>query len=724
MKLFELEARPYQEKDFPRHIMPQIRKEHLIDSPFDFQTGEIPITKLKPVQSERVKGMHDRAKRGFDDGTIRPIIIDNDNFIVNGHHRYDVARGMDMEDVDVIKVDATIEELIKHYSNTADKQPTIEDKWKKNLKKKIKKMPKKISGSSSNILFNLGLAETIEAGQDFNALLQGIESDLKQREKDLKRLPKKSIYSEGEVVSGSEAFPTYELWKFPKDIKVNSEKLMVTQNLEEIEKYLRSQPSSISHIFKVAKNGSYMDLPEFNINSKFANAPTNEDVSQLKPQTSGTKRPLFSPQRSQKAYEEWLNGAAVDTDIEIVGNDNQLYYIRQNTDGESQHFKNEAWYLTDADYEIVDTEGYSDPGDLLFSHSATGYEPIDPNQIDEGPKDFDDMKLDSKGKQDSIDYFYHEHAPKFGQPVKAGRLGSYDIVTFLKGNLSLMFLVDNKDQAVFYIAFEKYKDGVAVGNVRSNGTVKATEVYSYLVKKHGKLYSDGHQTPSGRKIWDNLTQYTNLTVTDVGDRLMATENFADDIVEYYNEIHPVVIKAWKSVYPNVPLKVIDDEDMYMQYTTADEYELHGGNGKDFYLSLGVQYVGYEEPPMGYVNVGNAYAGNYKGVVAKIIASLFEWLEQKHPNMGVRELGIHMNRNAEAWDAIAKKVGAQIEQRGYYENFKDGKKPGRKGLAKRSGVNTKASVSSLRKTAKNSTGEKQRMAHWLANMKAGRKKKSK
>jgi hypothetical protein len=58
---------------------------------------------------------------------------------------------------------------------------------------------------------------------------------------------------------------------------------------------------------------------------------------------------------------------------------------------------------------------------------------------------------------------------------------------------------------------------------------------------------------------------------------------------------------------------------------------------------------------------------------------------------------------------------------YNENFADGKNPGRKGLSKRMGVNTKASVSSLRKTAKNSSGEKQRMAHWLANMKAGREK---
>jgi hypothetical protein len=62
-----------------------------------------------------------------------------------------------------------------------------------------------------------------------------------------------------------------------------------------------------------------------------------------------------------------------------------------------------------------------------------------------------------------------------------------------------------------------------------------------------------------------------------------------------------------------------------------------------------------------------------------------------------------------------------KEQGMAENFADGKNPGRKGLAKRSGVNTKASVSSLRKTAKNSSGEKQRMAHWLANMKAGRAK---
>jgi hypothetical protein len=80
----------------------------------------------------------------------------------------------------------------------------------------------------------------------------------------------------------------------------------------------------------------------------------------------------------------------------------------------------------------------------------------------------------------------------------------------------------------------------------------------------------------------------------------------------------------------------------------------------------------------------------------------------------------------AWKLVQDIVGVKLQGDEFKtdENFADGKKPGRKGLAKRSGVNTKASVSDLRKTAKNSSGEKARMAHWLANMKAGRAKKNK
>jgi hypothetical protein len=111
----------------------------------------------------------------------------------------------------------------------------------------------------------------------------------------------------------------------------------------------------------------------------------DEDVTQLKPQTKGTKAPLFSKANIQKAYNEWAQGAAVDTDIEIVGKDNKLYVIRQNYDGDSQHFEEGEWYLTDANNQIVDTEGYPDPGQLLYDHQSDGeYYPTDPNDIDEG----------------------------------------------------------------------------------------------------------------------------------------------------------------------------------------------------------------------------------------------------------------------------------------------------------------------------------------------------
>jgi hypothetical protein len=66
-------------------------------------------------------------------------------------------------------------------------------------------------------------------------------------------------------------------------------------------------------------------------------------------------------------------------------------------------------------------------------------------------------------------------------------------------------------------------------------------------------------------------------------------------------------------------------------------------------------------------------------------------------------------------------GMNESKQGVAENFADGRKPGRKGLAKRVGVDCKQPVSKLRSIAKNSSGERQRMAHWCANMKAGRKK---
>ena len=136
MRLIELQIeRPKSDKNFPRNIMPQIRKGDIQDSPFEYSKEKIEIDKLMPVQNQRVQGMHDKARKGFSDGSIRPIVVDKNNYIVNGHHRFDVALQMGIKKVKILRVDATIEELIDHFSNTSSDAPTFEERMKQKLAK-------------------------------------------------------------------------------------------------------------------------------------------------------------------------------------------------------------------------------------------------------------------------------------------------------------------------------------------------------------------------------------------------------------------------------------------------------------------------------------------------------------------------------------------------------------------------------------------------------------
>jgi GNAT superfamily N-acetyltransferase len=91
----------------------------------------------------------------------------------------------------------------------------------------------------------------------------------------------------------------------------------------------------------------------------------------------------------------------------------------------------------------------------------------------------------------------------------------------------------------------------------------------------------------------------------------------------------------------------------------------------------------------------------------------------------KELGHVVERSPEQTDAGKafwdKNRG---EEATVWENFADGKKPGRKGLSKRVGIPKKASLSQLQKIASSSTGERRRMAQWQLNMRRGKAKKNK
>ena len=76
----------------------------------------------------------------------------------------------------------------------------------------------------------------------------------------------------------------------------------------------------------------------------------------------------------------------------------------------------------------------------------------------------------------------------------------------------------------------------------------------------------------------------------------------------------------------------------------------------------------------------------------------------------------------AWVAYGATYTSESKQ-GVAENFADGKVKGksRPGRVERAGASCDGSVTELRAKAKNASGEKAKMYHWCANMKAGKKK---
>ena len=95
----------------------------------------------------------------------------------------------------------------------------------------------------------------------------------------------------------------------------------------------------------------------------------------------------------------------------------------------------------------------------------------------------------------------------------------------------------------------------------------------------------------------------------------------------------------------------------------------------------------------------------------IAATMYDYVKSK--GYKIRRSGQQTDAGAGFWDK-------HRPEQNVWENFADGKNPQDKGDSKRYGVPTKASVSTLRKVAKQG-GRKGQLAHWAANMKSGRAK---
>ena len=105
------------DKHFSRSEMPQVKEPDLEDNDISYVRGVISLDKIKPVQTDRVPGLAQKVAKNFH-GKDKPFILDKNNYLVNGHHRYDAARLLGIDRVSVLKVDVPIELLMKKFSHT------------------------------------------------------------------------------------------------------------------------------------------------------------------------------------------------------------------------------------------------------------------------------------------------------------------------------------------------------------------------------------------------------------------------------------------------------------------------------------------------------------------------------------------------------------------------------------------------------------------------------
>jgi hypothetical protein len=188
-------------------------------------------------------------------------------------------------------------------------------------------------------------------------------------------------------------------------------------------------------------------------------------------------------------------------------------------------------------------------------------------------------------------------------------------------------------------------------------------------------------------------------------RLKEFKNNQPDLIQAFRDFLPIAMKELGlEKLPKIHLeKIVDDTEQptFGRFENEAEVIYLGISGRhplDILRTLAHELVHYKQHVNGELNDQSGDTGSPEENEAHIVA------------------GVIMRNFNKQHSQYFKDTAVSIS-----ENFADGKNPQDKGDSKRHGVPTKASVSTLRKVAKQG-GRKGQLAHWMANMKAGKAKK--
>ena len=98
-------------ENYTREELPQLSKEDLKHIYHTVET--IKVADIKPIQKERIKENFTKQLNRVQKGKYNPIIVDCENKIINGHHRYDIIKMLEMEEITVYKLPLYVENLVE-----------------------------------------------------------------------------------------------------------------------------------------------------------------------------------------------------------------------------------------------------------------------------------------------------------------------------------------------------------------------------------------------------------------------------------------------------------------------------------------------------------------------------------------------------------------------------------------------------------------------------------
>ena len=255
---------------------------------------------------------------------------------------------------------------------------------------------------------------------------------------------------------------------------------------------------------------------------------------------------------------------------------------------------------------------------------------------------------------------------------------------------------------------------------RYQGQGIARVMYDYAKSKGYEIHRSYDQTDAGAGFWDKHR----------GEDVRVWEAFDQ----------PYKGKWAKSEYGDVDLNVKLPNGTYLNIMFNQEY---GDEGEEvtqveFHRNNSQDVTGEGDAQRIFATVLDAiqkYIKKYKPQrlsfsASKAVDMDADDVEHFNPESRAKLYDRLVQRYARAWGYRAFRadngdiVIYELSRLGQdlAENFADGRHPEDKGDSKRYHVPTKSSVSNLRKFAKSHSGRAAQLAHWAANMKAGRAKK--